>query len=273
MWERYLRLSREVSAERPELIVWPSSSVPSLIPTDVLAAQRARTRSRARAGRSCWWDPPARRRGGPALASSPSPTRPSCSRRGAASQVATTRSACCPSTSTCRCEAPCPGRAWIARDMQDADAGTERTVFRVDERRFGVLICWENMFGGAVPRDGRERRRLHGEPDQRGLHGGRARASPALRHERTPGRRERRARSRAPRRPGCRLRWSTQRGGDRARPRRGRGDDLDVEGFLVRDLPLRGDADALSPLRRLDRGGRGRNPSSRRRSRAAAGAA
>ena len=40
VWERYLRLTREVSGERPELIVWPSSSVPSLVPRDVFATRQ-----------------------------------------------------------------------------------------------------------------------------------------------------------------------------------------------------------------------------------------
>ncbi len=36
--------------------------------------------------------------------------------------------------------------SWIVGDVADAVPGTERTVFDLDGARFGVLICWENLF-------------------------------------------------------------------------------------------------------------------------------
>ena len=40
-----------------------------------------------------------------------------------------------------------PWPSWIAADMRDAEPGAVRTVFDVGGTRFGVLICWENLFG------------------------------------------------------------------------------------------------------------------------------
>jgi apolipoprotein N-acyltransferase len=36
--------------------------------------------------------------------------------------------------------------SWIVSDVVDSEPGGERTVFDIGQARFGVLICWENLF-------------------------------------------------------------------------------------------------------------------------------
>lgn len=42
--------------------------------------------------------------------------------------------------------------SWIVGDVTDAVPGAERTIFRAGSARFGVLICWENLFPEAFRR-------------------------------------------------------------------------------------------------------------------------
>lgn len=142
----YARLTRELVAEAPDLIAWPAASVPGRLPYDRALAMAVAQLSRE---------------GGiPILVGSTGQDKAS----PASSGRQTANSAFLFSGENGRTlgrydkmrllpfneYVPLAGRVpwpdFIVSDLADAEPGSQRTVFEVSNARFGVLICWENLF-------------------------------------------------------------------------------------------------------------------------------
>ena len=236
VFERYRDLTRAAAAEAPALVIWPESAMPASLPSDraarealgalarevhahLLIASSGRDKSKPGGAADRWANS--------AFLFSPDGqivARYDKIRLLPFNEYVPWRSV------------PWPG--WIAPDMQDAEAGTERTVFRVGEARFGAEICWENMFAGefrataaagvdfmvsltneAFTEVGPGRRQLFAMNAFRAVENGVAVARAA-----TTGVSG----------------FVAPNGAVIERVQDAEGRDLDVEGFRVRDLPLRG---------------------------------
>jgi apolipoprotein N-acyltransferase len=145
VWERYLRLTREVAAREPRLVAWPSSSVPSLIPADAgllrqlgaLAGESGAALLVGSAGQEK--SRPGERKS--AVANSAFLISPHGELTGRYDKIRLL-----PFNEYVPLRGVVRWPRWISSDVVDARAGQERSVFRVGSARFGVLICWENLF-------------------------------------------------------------------------------------------------------------------------------
>ncbi len=146
VFERYRRLSREAAVEKPALIVWPESALPASLPADVaaraalsalarevgahlLVASSGRDKSKPAGSADRWANS--------AFLFSPE------------GEIAARydKIRLLPFNEYVPLRSLVAWPSWAAREMQDAEAGAERTVFHVGGARFAVLICWENLFG------------------------------------------------------------------------------------------------------------------------------
>jgi len=151
VFERYRALTRRAAAERPALVVWPESALPASLPSDraareALAALARETgahlliagsgRDKTKPGRA------ADRWANSTFLFSP------------AGEIVARydKIRLLPFNEYTPLRRWVPWPRWIASGMQDAVPGAERTVFRVGDARFGVLICWENLFGAEFRR-------------------------------------------------------------------------------------------------------------------------
>ncbi len=145
--ERYAALTREAAGDGAQLVVWPASSVPGRLPFD--------------GGLVHWLEGHAREVGVPLLVGASgeeksTPDRP-------AARRATPNSAflvapnggivdhydkirLLPFNEYLPGRGRLPWPAWVGASDADTRAGTKRTVFETTGVRFGVLICWENLF-------------------------------------------------------------------------------------------------------------------------------
>jgi len=146
VFERYRDLTRQAAALAPELVVWPESAMPASLPSDKAARAALAALARevgtplliASAGRD-------KTRPGPAADRWANSTFLFSPAGEIVARYDKIRLLPFNEYVPLRRWVSWPG--WIAPDMQDAEAGAERTVFRVGEARFGALICWENLFG------------------------------------------------------------------------------------------------------------------------------
>jgi apolipoprotein N-acyltransferase len=151
VFERYRALTRRAAAERPALVVWPESALPASLPSDraareALAALARETgahllvassgRDKTKPGRE------ADRWANSTFLFSP------------AGEIVARydKVRLLPFNEYTPLRRVVPWPDWIATATQDAEPGSERTVFRVGDARFGALICWENLFGGEFRR-------------------------------------------------------------------------------------------------------------------------
>ena len=145
IWERYARLTRELAAQRPSLVTWPSSAVPSLIPADAGLVQRLAelaTESGAyllvgSAGQEK--SRPGTRKS--SVANSAFLISPQGKLAGHYDKIRLL-----PFNEYVPLRGVVRWPQWISSYVVDARAGRDRTVFRMGSVRFGVLICWENLF-------------------------------------------------------------------------------------------------------------------------------
>lgn len=160
IFETYESLSLEAAAERPDLIVWPSSSVPGTIPAerawvDLLGNLARRTGAWLLVGSSGFdkLDPRQRREG--RVSNSAFLFSPEGRIVGRYDKMRLL-----PFDEYLPLRGQVRWPAWVADPrMTDARPGEALTVFRLGERRFGALICWENYF----PEQARDLRDLGGE--------------------------------------------------------------------------------------------------------------
>jgi apolipoprotein N-acyltransferase len=145
-FERYRALTRRAAAEaQPELIVWPEAAMPTTLPDDAAARQALGALARetgahllvATSGR----DKSAPRAAAQRFANSVFLFSPE-------GEIAARydKIRLLPFNEYIPLRGVAPWPSWIAAPMTDARRGGERTVFRVNGIRFGTLICWENLF-------------------------------------------------------------------------------------------------------------------------------
>lgn len=145
--ERYGELTRRAVAEGADLVTWPASSVPGSIPFDRGLAQ--------------WLGARARELGTPLLIGASGQEKSHPSSRVAEPASANSAFLIAPNGEIAgqydkirllpfNEYLPLRGRvrwpAWVGGNLADARAGESRTVFQAAGARFGVLICWENLF-------------------------------------------------------------------------------------------------------------------------------
>jgi apolipoprotein N-acyltransferase len=151
LFRRFSALTRQVAAERPALIAWPESSVRGRLPYD----------------RSLEWElgELARSSGSYLLVGSSGQDKGAPGRQ--PTRSANSAFLFAPDGQPAgRYDKmlllpfneylPLRGRLrwpdWIVADVTDAVPGDERTIFQAGSARFGVLICWENLFPEAFRR-------------------------------------------------------------------------------------------------------------------------
>lgn len=146
VFDKYARLTRQAATHKPELILWPSSSVPGKIPYDqtrvgMLSALARETESFLLVGSSGFdkFNPEQRRT--KRLANSAFLFSPLGEILGRYDKILLL-----PFDEYLPLREYVKWPSWIAADMIDALPGTEKTIFEVDGKKFAVLICWENMF-------------------------------------------------------------------------------------------------------------------------------
>jgi len=140
----YRRLTREAAAEGADLVVWPASSVPGRMPFDTgLVRLIGKTAAMAQV---------------PLLVGSSGqdksagvnqrPTANSVFLIDARGEILDQydKIQLLPFNEYLPLRGRAPWPAWVAASDVDARAGDRRTVFEVAGMRFGVLICWENLF-------------------------------------------------------------------------------------------------------------------------------
>jgi apolipoprotein N-acyltransferase len=147
-FERYRDLTQRTAAEeRPELIVWPEAAMPATLPDDAAAREALGALARetgahllvATAGR----DKSAPRATAGRFANSVFLFSPQGEIEARYDKIRLL-----PFNEYIPLRGVVPWPSWIAAEMTDALVGTERTVFSVNGIRFGTLICWENLFSG-----------------------------------------------------------------------------------------------------------------------------
>jgi apolipoprotein N-acyltransferase len=146
VWQRYVRLTQEAAVEKPVLVAWPSSSVPSLIPADHSMLRELGALARASgayllvgsAGQEK--SRPGERKS--AMANSAFLISPQGQVTGRYDKIRLL-----PFNEYVPLRGLVRWPRWISGDVVDELSGKERSVFHAGSARFGVLICWENLFG------------------------------------------------------------------------------------------------------------------------------
>jgi apolipoprotein N-acyltransferase len=145
--EKYETLSMTAANERPELIAWPSSSVPGRIPYDLSLVR--------------WLSTIAKNSGSFLLVGSTGYDKiikEKNRRRGTANSAFLfapygkiigryDKMQLLPFDEYLPLRKYVEWPSWlISSDFVDSEVGKEMTVFDINDRKFGVLICWENLF-------------------------------------------------------------------------------------------------------------------------------
>jgi apolipoprotein N-acyltransferase len=147
VFDTYETISLAAAADRPDLIIWPSSSVPGTIPAerawvDLLGNLARRTGAWLLVGSSGFdkLDPKQRREG--RVANSAFLISPEGRIAGRYDKMRLL-----PFDEYLPLRGILRWPSWIADPrMTDSRPGEQLTVFQVGERHFGALICWENYF-------------------------------------------------------------------------------------------------------------------------------
>jgi apolipoprotein N-acyltransferase len=146
VWERYQRLTREVARERPALVAWPSSSMPSLIPADVSAVRALGALARE-TGAFLLVGSTGQEKAHPAERTSSVANSAFLISPGSEVEQRYDKIRLLPFNEYLPLRGFVRWPAWLSGDLVDARAGERRSVFQVGSARFAVLICWENLFG------------------------------------------------------------------------------------------------------------------------------
>jgi apolipoprotein N-acyltransferase len=146
IFDGYIRLTLEAAGSRPDMILWPSSSVPGRLPADrVLARSLSETAIEAEAYLlvgSTGYDKLEASKGDRRLANSAFLISPEGKMAGRYDKVMLL-----PFDEYLPLRGVVPWPSWIVDpDMIDSRAGEKLTVLNMGSRRFGVLICWESLF-------------------------------------------------------------------------------------------------------------------------------
>jgi apolipoprotein N-acyltransferase len=147
IYQKYLDLTLDNANAAPELIVWPSSSVPGKIPADkvlvdMLSDLSARVGSFLLIGSSGFEKFGKNRNRSNRTANSAFLFSPVNGITGRYDKIRLL-----PFDEYIPLRGKFKWPSWIVdSDMVDHEPGQEMTVFNLHERKFGVLICWENYF-------------------------------------------------------------------------------------------------------------------------------
>ena len=143
--EQYLEQTRRVAEAGVDLVAWPASSVPGAIPFDTGLVRSLGTLSQEIA------TPLLVGSSGQAKSSPSQRDRPTANsaflidpRGEIVGQYDKIQLLPFNEYQPLRALLRWPG--WVAGDAIDARAGENRSVFELNDARFGVLICWENLF-------------------------------------------------------------------------------------------------------------------------------
>ncbi|MCG7851746.1 MAG: apolipoprotein N-acyltransferase, partial [Methanosarcinaceae archaeon] len=145
--QKYSRLTSAAVDFNPELILWPSSSVPGKIPADrtlvrLLSDLAKKTRSFLLIGSSGYDKLNAEQRRSKKTANSAFLLTPQGKIVGRYDKIMLL-----PFDEYLPLRGYMKWPSWIINsDWVDAKPGKELTIFSMDNVRFGVMICWENMF-------------------------------------------------------------------------------------------------------------------------------
>jgi apolipoprotein N-acyltransferase len=148
--ESYARISLEAAETRPDLIAWPASSVPGMLPrsrklVQALSSLARRTETFLLVGAS-GYDKLQHAHTGRRYANSVFLFSPAGTIAGRYDKVRLL-----PFDEYLPLREHVPWPSWIAfSNFEDAEPGEERTIFAADGARFGVGICWENLFPETV---------------------------------------------------------------------------------------------------------------------------
>jgi apolipoprotein N-acyltransferase len=146
IFEKYSYLTRQAAADRPDIILWPSSSVPGKIPYDqarvgMLSDLARETESFLLVGSSGFDKFNQEQRQTKRLSNSAFLFSPLGDMLGRYDKILLL-----PFDEYLPLRRYVKWPSWIASDMIDSLPGKEKTIFDMGPARFGVLICWENMF-------------------------------------------------------------------------------------------------------------------------------
>jgi apolipoprotein N-acyltransferase len=146
IFEKYSHLTRQVANFKPELILWPSSSVPGKIPydkmrVDMLSDLAKETGSFLLVGSSGFDKFNPEQRQTMRLSNSAFLFSTLGEMLGRYDKIRLL-----PFDEYLPLRRYIKWPSWIASDMIDSLPGKEKTIFNMGTARFGVLICWENIF-------------------------------------------------------------------------------------------------------------------------------
>jgi len=145
VFQHFSSLSLGATAARPQLITWPDSSVPARLPyerlyVEYLSRLAQETQAYLLVG-SHGYDKRSPRAGEERFANSVFLLSPEGKITGRYDKIRLL-----PFNEYLPLRGYVKWPAWIVSDGPDTLAGTQLTVFRTDTARFGVQICWENLF-------------------------------------------------------------------------------------------------------------------------------
>lgn len=146
IFKKYSLLTLKAADSRPDLVTWPSSSVPGTLPFDVVRVRMLsdlaqRTGSFLLFGSSGFDKFNREQRQTNRLSNSAFLLSPQGQMLGRYDKIRLL-----PFDEYLPLRGVIKWPSWVASDMIDSFPGKEMTIFNMGKARFGVLICWENMF-------------------------------------------------------------------------------------------------------------------------------
>lgn len=146
IFKKYSLLTLKVANSHPDLILWPSSSVPGKLPYDIMRVRMLsdlaqKTGSFLLFGSSGFDKFNREQRQTNRLSNTAFLLSPQGQMLGKYNKIRLL-----PFDEYLPLRGYVKWPSWIASDMIDSLPGKEMTIFNMGKARFGVLICWENMF-------------------------------------------------------------------------------------------------------------------------------